>query len=165
MYLINIFLSYSIIGYLFELIVDLILKIKPSSGILFGPWTPIYGFGVLIMLFIKNKLQKLNLNKVLEIIIFFFIIVITLTLLEQLGGVLLAKLFHKTLWDYRNLKFHITKYIALETSLGWGLGSIIIAYVIHPKFKKILKKIPFLISSLVFIAFAIDVIITIFKYI
>ncbi len=165
MYLINIFLSYSIIGYLFELIVDLILNIKPSSGILFGPWTPIYGFGVLIMLFIKNKLQKLNLNKVLEIIIFFFIIVITLTLLEQLGGVLLAKLFHKTLWDYRNLKFHITKYIALETSLGWGFGSIIIAYVIHPYFKKLLKKIPFLISALVFIAFAIDVIITIFKYI
>ena len=63
MYYINVFLVYSMIGHLFEVIVDLILNIKPGSGILFGPWTPIYGFGVLIMLYLKRKLEKLNLTK------------------------------------------------------------------------------------------------------
>ena len=165
MYYINVFLVYSMIGHLFEVIVDLILNIKPGSGILFGPWTPIYGFGVLIMLYLKRKLEKLNLTKFKEIVLYFICIVVILTILEQTGGVLLAKLFHKTLWNYENLKFHLTKYIALETSLGWGIGAIFIGYVIHPHLKKLIKKIPFLISALVFSAFMIDVIVTILKFI
>ena len=161
MYLIDVFLIYSIIGHLFEVVVDLILNIKPGSGILYGPWPPIYGFGVLIMLFIKKRLEKYKLNKFLEICLYFLIVVLILTILEELGGVLLAKVFNKTLWDYSNLNGHITKYIAIETSLGWGLGSILIGYVIHPHLKKLIKKIPFFLSALLFISFMIDVVVTI----
>ncbi len=164
MYYINVFFVYSIIGFIFEIVISLILGSKLNSGILYGPWTPIYGIGVLIMLFMKRKLQKLKLNKFMEIFIYFFSVVIILTLLEQLGGVLLATFFHKTLWDYRNLKYHITKYIALETSLGWGIGAIFIAYIVHPYLKKFIKKIPFLVSALMMIIFSIDVIILIMKY-
>ncbi len=165
MYFINVFLVYAIIGHLFEVGVDLVLDVKPGSGILYGPWTPIYGLGVLIMLFIKRRLEKLNLNKFLEIILYFISVVVILTVLEQLGGVLLKSFFHKTLWDYSNLKFHITKYIALETSLGWGIGAILIGYVIHPFLKKYIAKIPFLVSALIFIIFGIDIILTICRYI
>ena len=164
MYYINVFFVYSIIGFIFEIVISLILGSKLNSGILYGPWTPIYGIGVLIMLFMKRKLQKLKLNKFMEIFIYFFSVVIILTLLEQLGGVLLDTFFHKTLWDYRNLKYHITKYIALETSLGWGIGAIFIAYIVHPYLKKFIKKIPFLVSALMMIIFSIDVIILIMKY-
>ena len=165
MYYLNVFLSYSIIGYIFELIVDLILNIKPKSGIMFGPWTPIYGFGVLLMLFIHHILKKKNFNKFLEIFLYFIIIIVLLSALEQLGGVLLDTLFNKTLWDYSNLKFHLSKYVALEISLGWGIGAILIVYVIHPYFKKLLTKIPFIISALTFIVFIIDAIMTFLKYI
>ena len=116
------------------------------------------------MLGIQKFLQRHKLKKGYEIILYALCIFFLLTILEQLGGVLLAKVFHKTLWDYSNLKFHLTKYIALEISLGWTMGAIIIAYVIHPFLKKLIKKIPFIISALVFIIFVIDGIITIFKY-
>ena len=86
MYYINVFFVYSIIGFIFEIVISLILGSKLNSGILYGPWTPIYGIGVLIMLFMKRKLQKLKLNKFMEIFIYFFSVVIILTLLEQLGA-------------------------------------------------------------------------------
>ena len=165
MYFINVFLSYSILGYLFELIVALIMDNKLNSGIMFGPWTPIYGFGVLIMIFVKKRLEKLKLNKWLEIILYFLIIIISLTILEQIGGVLLEKIFNKELWNYSNLKFHLTKYTALEISLGWSIGAIILIYLIHPKLKKILLKVPFLITAITFIIFITDTIITFFKFI
>ncbi len=165
MYYMLVFYIYSIIGYIFEIIVNLVRNAKPSSSILFGPWTPIYGFGVLIMLFVKRKLKKLKLNKILELIVYFIVITIIITVLEQIGGLVLRYVFDKTLWDYSNLRFHITKYIALETSLGWGLLSILVAYVIHPKLKKIIAKIPFWIFVLITILFSIDVAYTIVKFI
>lgn len=145
--------------------VCLFRKSKLDSGILFGPWTPIYGIGVLIMLFIKRRVKRLNLNKFLELIIYFLIVTIVLTIIEQIGGMLLEFLFHKELWDYSNMKFHITKYIALEISLIWGGLSILIAYVIHPFLKKLIVKIPFIVFAIITILFSIDVILTIFKYI
>lgn len=160
---INTFLTYSIIGYIFEIILTIIFKRKPISGIMYGPWTPIYGIGVLIILFIYRFVNNFHLNKLLEIIIFFILITIILTLIEQLGGVLLDKLFHKSLWNYSNYKLHITKYIAVEVSLIWGLFSIIIAYIIHPLFSKAIYNIPFLISALLFILFSIDAIVTFTK--
>ena len=165
MYILTIFLSYSFFGFIFETIVSLVTGRKLNSGIMFGPWTPIYGFGVLIMLFLKKQLKKLNLKKYQEIIVFFLSIVVILSLLEQTGGMLLDKVFHKTLWDYSNLKFHITKYIALEISLGWGLGAIIIGYIIHPKLKKNFQKMPFVITAIAALIFSIDAIITFLKYV
>ena len=165
MYILTIFLSYSFFGFIFETIVSLVTDGKLNSGIMFGPWTPIYGFGVLIMLFLKKQLKKLNLKKYQEIIVFFLSIVVILSLLEQTGGMLLDKVFHKTLWDYSNLKFHITKYIALEISLGWGLGAIIIGYIIHPKLKKYFQKMPFVITAIAALIFSIDAIITFLKYV
>ena len=157
----NIFLIYSILGFFFELVMCLFMKKRPKSGIMYGPWTPIYGIGVLIMLLVKHTLERFHLNKLVELILFFVIIVIVLMILEQLGGVLLDKVFHKTLWDYRDLKFPITKYIALEVSVGWGLASIIIAYVIQPAINRLLKHIPYTLTIIFFIIFIIDGITTI----
>ena len=79
MYILTIFLSYSFFGFIFETIVSLVTGGKLNSGIMFGPWTPIYGFGVLIMLFLKKQLKKLNLKKYQEIIVFFLSIVVILS--------------------------------------------------------------------------------------
>ena len=159
----NIFLVYSILGYFFELIMCMFLKKRPKSGIMYGPWTPIYGIGVLIMLLVKNNLRKYELNRLIELVLFFIIIVIVLTIIEQMGGVLLDKVFHKTLWDYSDLRYPITKYIALEVSLGWGLASILIAYVIHPIVNRLLHHIPSIITVIVLIGFIIDGITTFIK--
>ena len=163
MYYLNVFLGYSIIGYLFEMLVCLIFKQKPTSGIMYGPWTPIYGIGILLILFINRFVLKFNMNKVLELIVFFILVVVILSLIEQLGGVLLDKLFHKTLWSYNDLKFHITKYVALEVSILWGGAAILIAYVIQPLINNLFYKVPFIVTAIAFIAFMIDAVVTFFK--
>lgn len=159
---INIFLFFSIFGYLFETICAYIFKTGFSSGILYGPWTPVYGFGTLIIMILSNKLfQNLHLNRILETIIVFVCVTIVLTILEWLSGVLIEKLFSITFWDYSNYRFHIGKYISLEMSLLWGVGSIILIYLVIPYVIEFIKKIPFYITMILSSLFVIDLIVTI----
>lgn len=161
MFYINFFLFFSIFGYLFETLCAYIFKSGFNSGILYGPWTPLYGFGVLIILIISNKLfQNLHLNRVVETLIVFVCMTIILTLLEWIGGVLIEKLFHITFWDYSNYKYHIGKYISLEMSLVWGVGSIILIYLVLPWSLNLIKKIPLLVTIIFSFLFLIDMVVT-----
>lgn len=162
MFYINFFLFFSIFGYLFETICAYIFKSGFNSGILYGPWTPLYGFGVLMVMILSNKLfQNLHLNRILETIIVFVCVTIVLTILEWLGGVFIEKLFSITFWDYSNYRFHIGKYISLEMSLLWGVGSIILIYLVIPYVSEFIKKIPFFITMILSSLFVIDLIVTI----
>ncbi len=161
MFYINIFLCFSIFGYLFETICSWIFKTGFSSGILYGPWTPLYGFGTLIIMLLSNKIfQSLHLNRVVETIIVFVVITIVLTILEWLGGIMIEKIFHITFWDYSNYKYHIGKYISFEMSLIWGVGSIILIYLVLPWALSLIKKIPLFVTVILSFVFIIDVIMT-----
>ena len=64
MYYLNCFFIYSFIGFIYENIIELVRGKKPGSGMLYGPFTPIYGIGALLRLVIsKFKFNKLILNK------------------------------------------------------------------------------------------------------
>ena len=161
MFYINFFLFFSIFGYLFETLCAYIFKSGFNSGILYGPWTPLYGFGVIIIMLLSNKIfESLHLNKVVETIIVFVVITIVLTILEWLGGILIEKLFHITFWDYSNYKYHIGKYISLEMSLVWGVGSIILIYLVLPWSLNLIKKIPLLVTIIFSFLFLIDMVVT-----
>lgn len=160
MYYINTFFIYSFLGFLYELIVNKIRNNENGSGILYGPWTPIYGIGsILIIIISKFIFNTLNISKTLEVTIMLFVIMITLTFLEWLGGILIEKFFHITFWDYRRFRFNIGKYIALEVSLIWAFGALLIIYVIQPLLDKFIYKIPnfitYILLSLIIIDFTI----------
>ncbi len=164
MYYFNIFFIYSFIGYIYEMLIALVMGNKLDSGFLYGPITPIYGIGVLIILLLSKWLfKKLKLNKYSELCIFFILIVFILTLIEWLGGKLLFFLFHKDYWNYSDLPLSIGKYISAEVSLIWGIFSLIILFWIHPKIKKITTKIPKVITFSLIIGLIADVIITLIK--
>lgn len=143
MYYVNAFFIYSIIGFIFEVVVSLLKKVKIGSGILYGPWTPIYGIGAVLVIIIYKFLTKyLHFNKIIEVIIFLITITIILTILEYLGGVIIEKIFKVTFWNYSKFKYHIGKYIALEISLVWAIGALIIVYIINPLVDKLIPIIP-----------------------
>ena len=151
----NLFFFYSIVGYLLE---TFLLK-DYVSGILYLPWTPIYGTGILIAIFIHNNIKN-RFSKWLEILLHFILCAIVLSVIEFIGGYLLEFFFNRIYWNYDPLKHNLGKYISLETALIWGLGSTFIIYLLNPFIKKILRKIPRWGTILLTIIFIIDIIIT-----
>lgn len=164
MYYLNCFFIYSFFGFLFETGVSKVTGNHFNSGILYGPFTPIYGIGVLLILVIsKYFFLNLHMPRWIETIIVFFILFFVLTLIEWIGGILIEKIFGVTFWDYSHLRFHIGKYIALEISFIWGILSILLIYVIHPLLESWIRKIPAFVSYLVLFYFLIDLFYTYFQ--
>lgn len=157
---INTFFLYSIVGHLFESIIYLFQSGK--SGILYGPWTPVYGLGVCILYFFYQRFKEhdVSLKNILflEFLVGFFL----LTFLEWIGGHLLEICFDVVFWDYSGLKFHIGKYIALEISVIWGLFSVLYVRFLMPISDKIIQKIPKWFTWIVFFFFCLDIVFTIF---
>lgn len=138
-----IFIVYSILGWLMEVIIVSTKKRKITDrGFLIGPWCPIYGFGAL---FITLLLQKYY-DDPLVLFIMSFLFGSTL---EYLTSYFMEKIFHARWWDYSNHKFHINGRISLSTSLGFGILGLILVYIFNPFFLKIIKNIPPIIFNVI----------------
>lgn len=163
MYYINCFFVYSFLGFLFETIVSKVTGNHFNSGILYGPFTPIYGIGVLLILVIsKYFFMNLHMPRWVETIVVFFILFFVLTFIEWLGGILIEKVFGVVFWDYSHLRWNLGKYISFEISLVWGILSIVLIYIIHPLLEKIILKIPTFVTYLLIVSFVIDLSLTYF---
>ena len=159
-YYLNMFLIGSIIGFLWENGLSIIFP-SIESGILFGPWVTIYGLGVCIIIFIERLVfNRFKVNRFFKVLFMVLFIMLIVTGLEFLGGVMIKKFLHKTLWDYSKFKFNIGKYICLEITLLWGIMSLLFVYIIKPLLEKFIYKIPRWVSILVFGLLIIDFVIT-----
>lgn len=161
-YYINIFLISSVFGFFMESLLKIFLFHSMNNGIMFGPWIPIYGIGVVVITFGWNLIMDMKgisfFKKNIILLLYSFFI---LTLLEYIGGNLIEIIFHKIYWDYSGLLFNFGHYISLEMSFLWGICSLIYVYFLMRIFDKIEKKIPVIISILVSCLFIIDLILTI----
>jgi len=163
MYLLNCFFVYSILGYILEMIFGYVIGAHNiESGILYGPWTPIYGIASILIIIISEKLFKnLHLPRWVETIIVVLLLMVILTFLEWIGGVLIELVFGFSFWDYTDYKFNFGKYICLEMALVWAVMSVIFIYVIRPFLDKYIKKIPLWLTVIVGILFIADLVIRI----
>ncbi len=161
MYYLNTFLLYSILGFLLETVRSFLVNSKFTSGILYGPWTPIYGLGIVLVILISNYLfSHLHLSRWVETLITFMIITLVLTLLEWIGGVLIEKIFHVVFWDYSKEALSIGKYISLSKSLIWEVGSIIFIYVLKPLLEGVIKRVPVPVTVILTLLMLSDLILT-----
>lgn len=156
MYYINTFLFYSILGHFIENI----FYTKIDSGILYGYWSPIYGIGVLLIIFINLIICNKVKNKFVRPIFLFFYCALILGFFELISGIIIEKLFGRIFWNYSNEPFSIFKYTSLKMMIIWGLSSILLIYVIHPFLHFIIKKIPKLICITLAFLFIFDLIYT-----
>lgn len=157
MYYINTFLFYSIIGHFLEGFV----YTKVDSGILYGHWTPIYGAGAIIILFIFSIIYKKIKNKFIKPIFLFFSSGFILGIFELISGYIIEFIFGRIFWNYSDELFSIFKYTSLKMMIIWGICSVIFIYIIHPFFNFIIKKIPKVISIPLVFLFIFDLIYTI----
>ena len=161
MYYSNLFFVFSILGF----IIEKLFNINRDSGILYGFWTPIYGIGVCITIFIFNKINsKINLKGFKKLAISFLIGFVILSLLEYIGGFSVEHLLRISFWDYSNEKFNIGKYTSLRMALIWGISSIGIIYLIKPLTKKWIYKIPNFVTYILITLYTIDSMLTLSPY-
>ena len=106
-----------------------------NRGFLNGPWCPIYGFGVVIVLSLLEPLKN-NLP-----LLFLGSVVLT-SALEWVTGFLLEKLFAQRWWDYSNEPFNLGGYICLRFSLAWGFACVFVVKLLHPTVLLFIRLIP-----------------------
>ncbi|MBP5753276.1 MAG: putative ABC transporter permease, partial [Treponema sp.] len=117
------FIIYSFIGWAIEVAFHAVTIGKIiNRGFLTGPICPVYGFGMLAVLFIM-KLLPVNpeTGQVNTWLIFLTGSVFT-TLVELIAGWGLNKIFHARWWDYSNMPFNFHGYICLAFCIIWGLA-------------------------------------------
>jgi len=160
MYYLNTFFAFSILGHILESI----LMPHISSGIMFGPWTPIYGIGVIFILLINKFLSKRKIPTPYYPIFVFITSAVILSTIEFIGGYLIEILFGRTFWDYSNEPLHIGKYASLKMALIWGVSALVVTYILKPLIDRYIEKIPKLITYVLAFIFTIDTILTLLHY-
>ncbi len=157
MYYFKLIIFYSFLGFVLESVVYKFANVNSHSSIFYGPYTLVYGFGVLPCVLIYNFLNPLLKTNILKIIIFYLIFTIITTLIEFIGGHIINYFLKIDKWNYHNHKYHFGKYICLDNALYWGLLSLFIITCLHNYFNKnIISTIPTSASIIILIIFIID---------
>ena len=151
------FIVYSFIGWLLEIFTTYLRTGKfVNRGFLIGPYTPMYGFCALLLVFCFKGETNL-------IYIFVFSSLMATTL-EYITSVVMEKLFKARWWDYSNYPFNINGRVYLLYSVIFGVLGCLLIDLIDPKVTFYLSSIdPFwysLVMSIIFFLFLFDVILS-----
>ena len=152
------FLLYSCLGWCVEVAYSAVTRGKlVNRGFLNGPVCPIYGFGMLALLFALTPLLDNGL-------LLFAGGVIIPSVLELAAGWLLYRLYHTRWWNYTDRPFNLGGYICLEFSLYWGLGAVFIMKLVHPTLAALVDMVPrplgWTVMALLYAVYAADVVVT-----
>ena len=154
------FLIYSCLGWCLEVIYAAVSTGQlVNRGFLNGPVCPIYGFGMIIVLFTLSPLAD-------NLLLLYIGGVILPSVLELAGGWALYKLYHTRWWDYSDFPFNIGGYICLEFSLLWGVGTVVVMKAVHPVIAGLVEMVPqmvgFVLMCILYACYAADVVVTAF---
>ncbi len=106
-----------------------------NRGFLNGPVCPIYGFGMIIVLFTLTPLVD-------NLLLLYIRRRHPAQCLELVGGWALYKLYHTRWWDYSDFPFNIGGYICLEFSLLWGVGTVVVMKARSPHHCGLVDMVP-----------------------
>ena len=152
------FLIYSCTGWCLEVIFAAATTGQlVNRGFLNGPVCPIYGFGMILVLFFLTPLEG-------SLLLLYLGGVLLPSVLELVGGWVLYKLYRTRWWDYSDRPFNIGGYICLEFSLLWGVGALLMVKAIHPAIAALVDIVPplvgFILMCLLYAVYAADVVAT-----
>ena len=155
------FFLYGFIGWGVEVVYAAIKTHKlVNRGFLCGPICPIYGFGMVGLVYSVSLIPMPGSGSMSAVSIFFIGMFLT-TAIELVGGWALFKIYHIRWWDYSEMKFNLGGYICPQFSLLWGLGSVLMIKVVHPLLARGSNPMPFkvmlILDIVLFVLFAVDV--------
>ncbi|MBQ0059340.1 MAG: hypothetical protein KBS83_05210 [Lachnospiraceae bacterium] len=120
------FLIYSFLGWAVEVIYHVLKQgIIVNRGYLNGPVCPIYGFGMLAIIFTVGPYED-------NTLLVFIGGMILSTVIELIGGWALFHFFHMRWWDYTKEPLNLGGYICARFTIFWGIGTVLVMDIAHP---------------------------------
>lgn len=153
---------YSVGGFILERIINLIFYGQwYDNSVLYGPYQPLYGSGVLITIFIYDyfitKLQKKDIVKDMILII---VAIVATGLVEAITGYGYEYLFGTVLWNYGEFFPCNLNYVCVIPTSLFGFLSFLVVKYFHPLIKWHLAHVnKWLVYSLLVI-FVTDIVFT-----
>ena len=135
--LIEWFIIYSIMGWIYEVVWWFMIELNRgfvNRGVLYGPWLPIYGFGMLAVL---GVVRLLKIKKPLPI---FLVGTALVTGVELLGSYIMEWTVGYIMWDYSDMFGNFEGRISVKTSILFGLLILFGIYCVQPRMEKLQKR-------------------------
>lgn len=135
-----IFVICCVLGYVVEIIWHMTVDdpgvYQERAGFLFGPFSPIYGLGGILMTVALNRLTNTN------IIIVFIASALIGGFFEYFASLFLELAFGIESWNYSHLPFNIEGRTSLRFFIMWGIFGTVWAKIIFKPLIKLINMIP-----------------------
>lgn len=148
------FLTYSILGWVVESIYMSFCNRKLTNrGFSKGPFCPIYGVGALTVYFVLSPYSS---NRIL----LFFLGAALATTLEWVTAGIMNRIFGEVWWDYTEKPFNYKGILCLESTLAWGVYTLILFSVLQGFVEHVVDAIPLPVGKkcglLILLAYLLD---------
>lgn len=133
-----IFFVSCVLGFVIETIWCLVVKGKLDNrqGLIYGPFSQVYGFGAVLLTLALHKLPKKN-----DIFLFIGSMVIG-AFFEYMCSLIQQFAFGTVSWDYSETQFNFNGRTNLMYACYWGILGVLMVKVIYPWFSRLIEKIP-----------------------
>jgi uncharacterized membrane protein len=137
--------------------VSILNKKIVNRGFLIGPYCPIYGVGSLLIIIYLTQYKS-------DVFAIFILGMVICAFIEYVTSYLMEVIFKARWWDYSNYKMNLNGRICLQNVVLFGLGGIVIIYILEPLINSLLIKMDnnlmMLITIILLIIYAVDTIIS-----
>lgn len=129
------FAACSMVGFLLESLQSWVMLgyVENRQGLLYGPFTPVYGAGALLYAFCYPYLK----NKPWPVV--FVSSALLGSLIEFIWSWGQESLFHVVFWDYTMQPLQIQGRVSLNFALCWGVLGLFFYYVFYPYFLRAME--------------------------
>ncbi|MEG0291922.1 MAG: putative ABC transporter permease [Anaerovoracaceae bacterium] len=146
-YYITLFATFSFLGWAMEcLVIKREMGYFENRGFATGPFCTIYGFGIMILYPVMEAFGD-------NLLALFFLGAIIATTFEYLVGIGMTKVFGKLWWDYSHKPFNYKGILCLESTIGWGIGTIVVTKILFPYLSASITSLPAAYTTFIGIIF------------
>lgn len=136
----SLFIVGSMIGFIHE---NIFAMLKGQEGIrqglIYGPFIPVYGIGLLLFYLLYSHIEVDKKNKFVELLIIFIIGFIMGGFTEYICSYLQEVIMGTKSWDYSNVSFNLHGRTSLFHATSWGVMSVLFYELVLPVLKKTKK--------------------------
>lgn len=135
-YYVWLFMVISVFGWMWEGFLYLLKDdMYVNRGFLIGPWLPIYGMGAVMLEILFHKWRD-------RPVLTFVSSMVLCTLLEYVTAWYLELTWGVKWWDYSGMPFELHGRICLLGSILFGIGGLLLVWVISPLLYILYRKTP-----------------------